>query len=46
MLCVPSTKTYDRVPSLASWGIATLGLSMLLTVFAVAHRRARHGRRA
>jgi hypothetical protein len=46
MLCVPSVKTYDAVPSLASWGIATLGLSMLLTVFAVAHRRARQGRRA
>ena len=41
MLCVPSTKIYDRVPSLAPWGIATLGLSMLLTVFWVAQRRAR-----
>ena len=28
------------------WGIATLGLWRLLTVFAVAHRRARRGRRA
>jgi hypothetical protein len=46
MLCVPSTKIYDRVPSLAPWGIATLGLSMLLTVFWVAQRRARCARAA
>ncbi|NIP95324.1 MAG: hypothetical protein GWO24_18520 [Akkermansiaceae bacterium] len=45
MLCVPSYKEYQQVPSLASWGIATLGLTMLVTVFAVAHRRARNGKR-
>ena len=48
MLCVPSVKIYEKahVPSLAPWGIATLGLSMLGTVFAVAHRRARYGKPA
>jgi len=46
MLCVPSVKIYDEVPSMAPWGVATLGLSMLLTVFWVAQRRARHGKLA
>jgi hypothetical protein len=46
MLCVPTLKTYERVPSLAPWGIATLGLAMLLTVFWVAQRRARGARGA
>ncbi len=42
MLCVPSTKSViERAPSLAPWGIATLGLSMLLTVFWIAGRRMR-----
>ena len=47
-LCVPSTKQLvpDQLPSLAPWGIATLGLSMLLTVFWVAQRRVRHGKPA
>jgi len=45
MLCVPSTKSIvpDQTPSLAPWGIATLGLLMLLTVFWAAQRRARYG---
>jgi hypothetical protein len=42
-LCVPSTKTYDAVPSPARWSIATLGLLMLLMVLWVAQRRVRHG---
>lgn len=48
MLCVPSVKIYDKpqVPSLAPWGIATLGLSMVLTVAWVAQRRARYGKPA
>ena len=46
MLCVPSKKTFERVPSLAPWGAATLGLLMLLTVLGVAQRRARHARAA
>ena len=46
MLCVPSRKIYDQVPSLAPWGIATLGLAMLLAVFWVAQRRVRGARAA
>jgi len=46
-LCVPSVKIYEEpLPSLAPWGIATLGLLMLLTVFGVAQRQARRARRA
>jgi hypothetical protein len=43
-LCVPSIKTVvqtPQVPSLAPWGIATLGLLMLLTVLGLARRRVR-----
>jgi hypothetical protein len=45
MLCVPSTKSIipDQTPSLAPWGIASLGLLMLLTVSWVVHRRVRYG---
>jgi hypothetical protein len=44
MLCVPSTKSIvTPTPSLAPWGIATLGGLMLLTVFWVARRRVRYG---
>jgi hypothetical protein len=46
MLCVPTVKIYEQVPSLAPWGIATLGLLMLLTVFWVAQRRVRYARPA
>ena len=46
MLCVPTLKTYEQVPSLAPWGFATLGLLMLLTVAWVAQRRARYGKPA
>ena len=43
MLCVPSTKSIiEPTPSLAPWGIATLGLLMLLTVFWVARQRGRY----
>jgi len=44
MLCVPSTKAIipDQTPSLAPWGIATLGLLMLLTVVWVARQRGRY----
>jgi hypothetical protein len=44
MLCVPSAKTeISETPSLAPWGIATLGGLMLLTVFWVARQRMRYG---
>jgi len=45
MLCVPSTKTVipDQLPSLAPWGIATLGLMMLLAVVWVVRQRGRYG---
>jgi hypothetical protein len=47
MLCVPSTKSViTPAPSLAPWGIATLGLLMLLTVFWVARQRMRYGESA
>jgi hypothetical protein len=44
MLCVPSTKSIipDPIPSLAPWGIATLGGLMLLAVFGVARQRGKH----
>ena len=45
-LCVPSVKTFKEVPSLAPWGSATLGLLMLVTVFAIARQRARRARSA
>jgi hypothetical protein len=43
-LCVPSIKTVvptPQLPSLAPWGIATLGVLMLLTVLGMARRRTR-----
>ena len=44
MLCVPSTKTViEPTPSLGPWGIASLGLLMLSTVFWVARQRGRYG---
>jgi hypothetical protein len=42
-LCVPSVKTFEAVPSMGPWGIATAGLLMLLAVFWVARRRVRQG---
>jgi hypothetical protein len=44
MLCVPTAKAHRLVPSLAPWGIATLGVSVLLIVFWVARRRERYGK--
>jgi hypothetical protein len=41
MLCVPTAKTHRLVPSMAPWGIAALGLLILLAVFGVAQHRAR-----
>jgi hypothetical protein len=46
MLCVPTAKAHRLVPSLAPWGVAALGLLMLVTVFGVVQRRARRGKPA
>jgi hypothetical protein len=44
MLCVPSTKSVIiPTPSLAPWGIAALGLLMLVTAFWFTRHRVRHG---
>lgn len=44
-LCVPSVKIYREVPSLAPWGIATLGLVMVLTVLWTLQRGASRAKR-
>jgi hypothetical protein len=47
MLCVPSLKrVITPTPSMAPWGIATLGLLILLTVFWVIRQRVREERPA